>query len=107
MGNLYQKCLMPIFDALLVGSLSLLLFLGLFNFGRRKQIQQELDEAFYQLLESEDNQVSLIQLAVRARVDATVAREYLERQATAFGATLEVDADGDTFYRFPKLHRKS
>ena len=98
---------MPIFDALLVGSLSLLLFLGLLNFGRGKQLQQELDDAFYQLLESEDNQVSLIQLAVRARVDAAVAREYLERQAKAFGATLEVDADGDTFYRFPKLHRNS
>ena len=98
---------MPIFDALLVGGLSLLLFLGLLNFGRRKQLQQDINDAFYQLLETEDNQVSLIQLAVRARVDATVAREYLERQAKAFGATLEVDDDGDTFYRFPKLHRNS
>ena len=98
---------MPILDFLLVGCIGLLLLLGLLKLGRGKNLQQELDNAFYQLLQTEDNQISLIQFAALSRVDALVAREYLERQAKVFGATLEVDDDGDTFYRFPKLRRNS
>jgi len=69
--------------------------------------RQQLDDAFYQLLESQGSCISLIQLTAAARVDVQQARQYLERQVQMFGAVPEVDADGDTFYRFPKLHRRS
>ncbi|MGB3263207.1 MAG: hypothetical protein WBA89_04555 [Microcoleus sp.] len=73
------------------------------NLNESKQ-KRQLDEAFYQLLESQNSQMSLIQLAASARVEAEVAREYLNRQVKVFSAILEVDNEGDTFYRFPRLH---
>ena len=94
---------MAILEFLFVISLSG--FVGLFvvnnlNEGKRKQ---RLDEAFYQLLENQNSQISLIQLAASARVEAQVAQEYLERQVKVFSAILDVDDEGDTFYRFPRL----
>ncbi|MBE9094685.1 hypothetical protein [Tychonema sp. LEGE 07203] len=73
------------------------------NLNESKQ-KRQLDEAFYQLLETQNSQMSLIQLAATARVEAEVAREYLNRQVKVFSAILEVDNEGDTFYRFPRLH---
>ncbi|WP_293130669.1 hypothetical protein [Microcoleus sp. bin38.metabat.b11b12b14.051] len=72
------------------------------NLNESKQ-NKLLDEAFYQLLETQNSQVSLIQLAASARVEAEVAQQYLNRQVKIFSAVLEVDDDGDTFYRFPRL----
>ena len=94
---------MAILEFLLVISLSG--FVGLFvvnnlNEGKRKK---RLDEAFYQLLENQNSQISLIQLAASARVEAQVAQEYLEQQVKVFSAILDVDDEGDTFYRFPRL----
>lgn len=83
-----------------LGSLLGLLFLN--NVNERKQ-QRQLDEAFYLLLETQKSQVSLIQLAASARVEAQVAEQYLKRQVKVFSAVLEVDEEGDSFYRFPKL----
>jgi type II secretory pathway pseudopilin PulG len=80
-------------------------FVGLFvvnNLNESKQ-RRRLDEAFYQLLETQNSQISLIQLAASARVEAQVAQEYLERQVKVFSAILDVDDEGDTFYRFPRL----
>lgn len=75
------------------------------NTAQTNQQRSRLEQAFYRLLESENGCISLIQLAVAAKVDAVTARQYLDAQATAFAAIPEVDADGDTFYRFPKLRR--
>ncbi|EGK90680.1 hypothetical protein [Microcoleus vaginatus] len=72
------------------------------NVNENKQ-KQRLDEAFYQLLETQNSQISLIQLAANARVEAEVAQQYLTRQVKIFSAVLEVDDEGDTFYRFPRL----
>ncbi|QZZ20802.1 hypothetical protein J5X98_26945 [Leptothermofonsia sichuanensis E412] len=69
------------------------------------QQKQRLERAFYYLLETEDSCVSLIRLAIEAKVDAEVTKQFLDTQVKYFGAELEVDADGDTFYRFPKLRR--
>jgi hypothetical protein len=69
------------------------------------QQKQRLERAFYYLLESENSCVSLIRLAIEAKVDAEVTKQFLDTQVKHFGAELEIDADGDTFYRFPKLRR--
>jgi hypothetical protein len=104
---------MPIIDVLLVITLAILAVVllrrGIPN--RQQQLEsafnrQQLDDAFYQVLEEQNSCISLIQLTARARVDVQQARQYLERQVQMFGAVPEVDADGDTFYRFPKLQRR-
>ncbi len=104
---------MPIIDLLLAIALVLLgvvLLRGAIpNHQQQLQdafIRQQLEDTFYQLLEEQDSCISLIQLTAKARVDVQQARKYLERQVQLFSAVPEVDADGDTFYRFPKLHRR-
>lgn len=105
---------MPIIDLLLVITLALL-GVVLLRGGTQNQQQQleaafsrqQLEDAFYQLLEEQNSCISLIQLTAVARVDVQQARQYLERQVQLFAAVPEVDTDGDTFYRFPKLHRRS
>jgi len=96
---------MPILDFIVAIALGGLSFLLLLNYRSQKQVMQQLDDAFYELLKLENGQISLIELATASRVDAQTTRDYLQRQAKVFDATLEVDADGDTFYRFPKLHQ--
>ena len=95
---------MAIFDFAIVIALGSLVGLYIFKSVRNDQRQELLQNAFYKLLEDRDGQISLIQLAVAARVDALVAQEFLQKQVKIFSAFPEVDADGNTFYRFPKLH---
>lgn len=104
---------MPIIDVLLVITLAILAIVLLRGYTQNPQQQlenafnrQQLEEAFYKLLEEQNSCISLIQLTAAARVDVQQARQYLERQVQMFSAVPEVDADGDTFYRFPKLHRR-
>lgn len=75
------------------------------NLIKTNQQQQRLEEAFYRILETQNSCISLIQLAATARVEAHVARQYLDVQAQAFGALPEADSEGNAFYRFPKLRR--
>lgn len=103
---------MPIVDLLLVITLVILggVLLRVSPMNRQQQLEnafnrQQLDDAFYQLLAEQDSCISLIGLTAASRVDVEQARKYLERQIQMFGAVPEVDADGDTFYRFPKLQR--
>jgi type II secretory pathway pseudopilin PulG len=94
---------MAILEFLLViglGGFVGLLIVNNVNEGKQKR---QLDEAFYQLLANQNSQISLIQLAASARVEAQVAQQYLDRQVKIFSAVLEVDDEGDTFYRFPRL----
>ncbi|NER52030.1 MAG: hypothetical protein F6J92_36390 [Symploca sp. SIO1A3] len=67
--------------------------------------RQQLEDAFYRLLEEQGSCISLIQLTAASRVDVQQAKQYLEQQVEQLGAVPEVDLDGDTFYRFPKLRR--
>lgn len=104
---------MPIIDVLLVITLALLAIVLLRGHTQNPQQQlenafnrQQLEEAFYKLLEEQNSCISLIQLTAAARVDVQQARQYLERQVQMFSAVPEVDVDGDTFYRFPKLRRR-
>ena len=94
---------MAILDFFMVIGLGSLVGLYVFKTLRHDQRQQVLQNAFYQLLEDRDGQVSLIQLAVAAKVDALAAQEFLEQQVRIFSAIPEVDVEGNTFYRFPKL----
>lgn len=104
---------MPIVDLLLVITLVILavVLVRVGPLNRQQQLEnafnrQKLEDAFYQLLENQNSCISLIQLTAESRVDVEQARQYLDRQVRLFAAVPEVDADGDTFYRFPKLYKR-
>ncbi len=94
---------MAILEFLLVIGMSGLVGLFITNNLNENKQKRRLDEAFYQLLENQNSQISLIQLAASARVEAQVAQQYLDQQVKIFSAILDVDDEGDTFYRFPRL----
>jgi type II secretory pathway pseudopilin PulG len=94
---------MIILEVIFVIGLAALIALFLVNKVNESRQQRQLNEAFYRLLETQNSQVSLIQLAASARVDAQFAEPYLKRQAQVFSAVLEVDDQGYSFYQFPKL----
>ncbi|MBS0015780.1 MAG: hypothetical protein KFF72_05355 [Arthrospira sp. SH-MAG29] len=100
---LFVPAIMAILELVSVAALGVLVGLFLFNINSKREEQRQLDNAFYQLIESQDGEISLIQLAALARVSADVAQEYLDRQAGVFAAIPEFDQDGNTFYRFPRL----
>lgn len=94
---------MAILEIAFVISLSSLVGLYVLNTIQNGQRQRQLQNAFYQLLEEQNGEISLIGLAAAARMDALVARKFLEQQVQIFGAFPQVDAEGNTFYCFPKL----
>ncbi|NET44092.1 hypothetical protein [Okeania sp. SIO2B3] len=94
---------MAIIEFVILTGLGIILGGFIFNISNDRQQQRILDDAFYRLLELQNGKISLIQLAAAAKLDAQIAQKYLERQAQVFTATLEIDEQGDTFYRFPKL----
>ena len=90
-----------------MGLIELLLLLGL-GTGAVKLItssnrRKRLESAFYQLLRQQDSCISLIQLVAISQVSSDAAKVFLEAQMRLLNGIPEVDDDGDTFYRFPKL----
>lgn len=98
---------MAIFEVLLVMGLGAVAVVLFYSATQYRQQQIKLENAFYQVLEAQDSCISLIQLAAAARVDTQRAKQYLERQVQMLSAVPEVDADGDIFYRFPKLRLRA
>lgn len=90
-----------------MGLIQLLILLGLgvgtagfvSNSNRRKR----LEAAFYQLLRQQDSYISLIQLVAISQVSSPEAKIFLDEQVRLLDGIPEVDDDGDTFYRFPRL----
>ena len=94
---------MAILELILILTLAGMAGLLIARANEENQKQRRLVDAFYQLLKAQDSCISLIQLAAAASVDPQIAKQYLEEQVKIFHAVPEVDNDGDTFYRFPKL----
>lgn len=94
---------MAVLELVCVAGLGILVGLFIVSINSKRDQQRQLDNAFYQLIESQEGEISLIQLAALARVSADIAQEYLDRQAGVFAAIPEFDQDGNTFYRFPRL----
>ena len=94
---------MAIIEFVILTGLGIVLGAFIVNMLNNRQQQRILDDAFYKLLQLQNGKVSLIQLAAAAKVDAQVAQRYLENQVQIFSAILEIDEQGDTFYKFPNL----
>ncbi|NEP05453.1 MAG: hypothetical protein F6K25_09070 [Okeania sp. SIO2G4] len=94
---------MAVIEFVIFTGLGIVLGAFIFNISNDREQKRILDDAFYKLLELQNGKISLIQLAAAAKVDAQIAQKYLEVQVQVFTATLEIDEQGDTFYKFPKL----
>ena len=94
---------MPFIELIIVTGFGLFLGIFIVNLASDRSSQKILDNAFYRLIEAQNGRISLIQLAAAAKVDASMAQKYLERQVQIFAALPEVNEQGDTFYRFPQL----
>ena len=94
---------MPFIEFIIVTGLGVFLGIFIVNLSNDRSSQKVLDDAFYRLIEAQNGRISLIQLAAAAKVDASIAQRYLERQVQIFAALPEVNEQGDTFYRFPQL----
>ncbi|NEP42802.1 MAG: hypothetical protein F6K35_27695 [Okeania sp. SIO2H7] len=94
---------MPFIEFLVVTGLGIFLGIFIVNLSSDRSSQKILDDAFYRLIEAQNGRISLIQLAAAAKVDASLAQKYLDRQVQIFSAIPEVNEQGDTFYRFPQL----
>ncbi len=90
-----------------MGLIQLLILLGLgagaAGFARNANRRKRLETAFYQLLRQQDSCISLIQLIAISQVSSQAAKVFLDEQVRLLNGIPEVDDDGDTFYRFPKL----
>jgi hypothetical protein len=95
---------MAILEMVLSMGLSGLIGLLLLNLLRRFWQQQQLRAEFYRLLLDQEGCLSLIQLAAAARVDASIAQAYLQDQMRQLNGLPDVDAEGNVFYRFPRVH---
>lgn len=98
---------MAVLEGLLMAGAAGLMVLAFLNVVRRNEQEQRLRDAFYALLETQDSCISLIQLAANSRADAARAKEFLDAQSQVFSAILEIDAEGNSFYRFPKVQQQS
>ena len=91
----------------LMGLIELLILFGLgagtVGFINKSNRRKRLESAFYQLLRQQDSQISLIQLMAISQVNSQTAKIFLDEQMRLLNSIPEVDDDGDTFYRFPKL----
>lgn len=67
----------------------------------REAEQDRLQRVLYQLLESNDGKVTLVQFAIAADVPADEARTFMNAQATAFSADFDVTDNGSIVYQFP------
>jgi hypothetical protein len=85
--------------------LSILLGLGVIiaRFSYNANLRKRLEAAFYRVLRQQDSCISLIQLIAISEVSSQAAKIFLDEQIRLLDGIPEVDEDGDTFYRFPKL----
>lgn len=90
-----------------MGLIELVILLGLgvgtARFISESNRRKRLESAFYQLLRQRDSCISLIQLMAISQVSSHAAKQFLDEQVRLLDGIPEVDDDGDTFYRFPKL----
>jgi hypothetical protein len=78
---------------------------GYMFWGLRRRHQHELsdrlDTIFYQLLKANHGKITVLQLAMEAKLPGKQAKEYLDHKSQEFNATFEPTEQGDISYLFP------
>jgi large subunit ribosomal protein L7/L12 len=67
--------------------------------GKNKR-RDRLQSIFYELLKQSKGQITVLQLAMEAKLSGTEARQFLNEQAREFNANFEVNDQGEIFYFF-------
>jgi large subunit ribosomal protein L7/L12 len=62
--------------------------------------RDRLQATFYRLLQEGKGKVTVMHLAMEARLPASQAQQYLDEQARTFDATFDVSEEGGIFYTF-------
>ncbi|MEA5579998.1 hypothetical protein VB620_01425 [Nodularia harveyana UHCC-0300] len=77
---------------------------GYMLWGLRRRYQRELkeriDSVFYQILAANQGKVTVLQLAMSAKLPGTEAKEYLNDKSQEFNASFECSDEGDITYLF-------
>lgn len=72
--------------------------------GLHKQAKKEecdrLNSIFYQILKEGNGQITILRLAMEAKLPGKVAKQYLDEKAKEFQANFHVTENGDIIYRF-------
>lgn len=61
----------------------------------------QLQTTFYQLIQDQDGEISVLRLAAAAEISGEEAKAFLDDKAKEFSADFGVSDRGDVFYRFP------
>ena len=71
------------------------------NHQRYQQMQRDrIREAFFNLLETHNGQITPLRLAMETKLDGASARAYLDDRAKEFNASFRVTEDGNVIYTF-------
>ncbi|NEP27304.1 MAG: hypothetical protein F6J94_08190 [Moorea sp. SIO1F2] len=66
----------------------------------QKEVLEHLQYTFYSLIEDENGRISVLKLAMTAKLPIAVAQDYLDQKAREYDATFEVTEEGRIFYNF-------
>lgn len=72
---------------------------GLYKQGQ-KEASDRLESIFYQLLEANNGQITLMRFAKETQLTGEQAKQYLDRKAKEFNATFDVGTQGGIIYHF-------
>jgi hypothetical protein len=72
-------------------------------FLRKREQQSNLNSAFYQLLQDNCGQVTLLDFALKTNLTGLEAKQYLDQRAQEFMADFEVTQKGEIVYCFADL----
>ncbi|MDB9375905.1 hypothetical protein [Nodularia sphaerocarpa] len=77
---------------------------GYIFWGLRRRYEQELsdrlDEVFYHILQANHGRITVLQLAMEAKLPGKKAEEYLNQKSQEFNAFFESSNQGDITYLF-------
>ncbi|AIE74243.1 MULTISPECIES: hypothetical protein [unclassified Synechocystis] len=65
------------------------------------EVAEKLRKTFFQILEENNNTITVLQLCKAAEIDGKQAKEYLDQKAIEFNATFEASESGGIIYKFP------
>ncbi|WP_414548655.1 hypothetical protein [Anabaena sp. CCY 0017] len=66
----------------------------------QKELSDRLDYVFYQILQANHGKITVLQLAIEAKLSGKQAKEYLNQKSQEFNASFEPNEQGDISYLF-------
>ena len=66
----------------------------------QKELSDRLDSIFYEILQANHGKITVLQLAMAAKLPGKQAKEYLNQKSQEFNASFEPSEQGDIIYLF-------